>query len=157
MRITAQRLSSSKLLMLAHAPCNSGCKPKQKYSTSGAASASDPKFTLRLSGDEHGIHVFAIDDLDVCKTKQLQSHDRVGLWHYPIGTPLRRLRNAAPILARVHVARGSRARRKTVQLPIQGLTMSFPLLGVFVGIDEETGRRQHAPNFVIDACAIAHS
>jgi hypothetical protein len=46
---------------------------------------------------------------------------------------------------------------KQSELPIKGLTMGFPLLGVFVGIDEETGRRQHAPNFVIEARAIAHS
>ena len=136
--------------MLAHAPCNSGCKPKQKYSTSGAASASDPKFTLRLSGDEHGIHVFAIDDLDVCKTKQLQSHDRVGLWHYPIGAFVVYVMQH-PFSQEFMLPAAPEHVEKQSELPIKGLTMGFPLLGVFVGIDEETGRRQHAPNFVIEA------
>ena len=77
--------------------------------------------TLRLSRDEHGIHIFAIDDLDVCKTKQLQSRDRVGLWHHPIGDLVLCImqhpfsQEAAP----KHIP-------KEFELPIKRLAMGFP-------------------------------
>jgi hypothetical protein len=54
--------------------------------------------TLRFSRDEHGIHVFAIDDLDVRETKQLNL--MIASASVPDRRP-RPLHNAAPILAEV--------------------------------------------------------